>query len=193
MPGTSPRIARRREAVRQRILAAAAARLASAGPDGARLDDIAEAADVSRGTLYNHFPSKESLVVAVVRPVLERARIRAEELVKLKPVPAVEGLLRLYLEEWRQNPDALRLSYRMTERLPGELQPLHDAFHRIVWKIFQTAASEGVLRAEDPMLAGRIAARTAVPLLELLCPVPGGEKLFYRSMRGLLLSRRRVS
>ena len=51
---------------RAAILKAARARFAKAGFAGATMDEIADAAEVSRATLFNYFPSKAEIVAALV-------------------------------------------------------------------------------------------------------------------------------
>lgn len=52
---------RRRRETRRRILLAAVELFTERGFDAVTIDEIAERADVARGTVFNHFPSKESL------------------------------------------------------------------------------------------------------------------------------------
>jgi AcrR family transcriptional regulator len=52
---------RKREAVRQSISDAATSLFIAHGFDEVTVDDIAEAADVSRKTVFNHFPRKEDM------------------------------------------------------------------------------------------------------------------------------------
>ncbi len=63
----------------QRILECAAEVFAEQGPE-APLDDIARRAGVGPGTLYRHFPHRESLIAAVYRSSVEDLRARAVEL-----------------------------------------------------------------------------------------------------------------
>ncbi|KRA30954.1 MULTISPECIES: TetR/AcrR family transcriptional regulator [unclassified Nocardioides] len=53
-------------ASRERILDAAAAVFARLGYDKARMDDVVEASGMTKGSVYFHFTSKESLAVAVL-------------------------------------------------------------------------------------------------------------------------------
>jgi AcrR family transcriptional regulator len=75
-PRAAPRWRRRKDERPAEIIAAALASFAERGYAATRLDDIAQRAGVTRGTLYLYFPSKEELFKAVVRqrvvPVLER-------------------------------------------------------------------------------------------------------------------------
>ncbi|MDQ2804866.1 MAG: TetR/AcrR family transcriptional regulator [Pseudomonadota bacterium] len=57
---------------RAQILAGAAAVFASDGYEGASMSRIAAEAGVSKGTLYNHFPSKAALFAAYVERQCER-------------------------------------------------------------------------------------------------------------------------
>ena len=107
-----PRVERRRAEARERIVVAAARQFAAAGPEAVRMDQVAEAADVARGTLYSHFPTKDDLLCAIVEPVLELAARRAAGLARFGAREGVDGLLALYLELWRTYPDALRIAYR---------------------------------------------------------------------------------
>lgn len=56
----------RREATRQRIVAAAAEQLLAVGYKQMRVEDVAAAAKVSRPTLYSYFSSKELLLIAAM-------------------------------------------------------------------------------------------------------------------------------
>ena len=62
---------------RRRILDAAVALLGERGYAGLRTGDVALAAGVSKGAQTHHFPSKETLVVAVVEHVFLRATAQA--------------------------------------------------------------------------------------------------------------------
>ena len=69
MPRT-PRWRRRKSARPSEILDAALSCFAEAGFAGTRLDDIAARADITRGTLYLYFRSKEELFKAVVQQMI---------------------------------------------------------------------------------------------------------------------------
>lgn len=187
----SGRVERRRQADRERILAAAAERFAEVGTRRARLDEIAERADVARGTLYSHFPSKEALVMALMRPVVDAAVAGMDEVDRQRTAVAkVTGVLQLYLKLWERHPAALRLSYRlmMTGDVAGAAG-MHLPFVLRLVPVFEAAARAGLLRA-SPELAARTLARVAVPLLELYAGAEEGERLFLEAMRALLLDEK---
>jgi len=80
-----------RETTRQRILASAAGVLAGRG--NTSMAEIAAAAGIARGTLYRHFPTRESLLQALEAAANEEARVRLAE-AGIDGVPVDEGLAR---------------------------------------------------------------------------------------------------
>jgi AcrR family transcriptional regulator len=71
-PGAAPSLAdEQRELVRLRILRAAGSVLAARGL-AATVDDVAEAAGVSRRTIFRHFLTRDALFVAVIRAGIRR-------------------------------------------------------------------------------------------------------------------------
>jgi AcrR family transcriptional regulator len=67
---TATRWRRRKDARPQEILEAALAVFAKKGFAGARMDDIARAAKVAKGTIYLYFPSKEAVFKALAQEML---------------------------------------------------------------------------------------------------------------------------
>lgn len=63
-----------KSATRERILAAAAKLFARNGWDGATTRDIAVAAEIATGTLFNYFQSKEAVVAALMAEAFSTAR-----------------------------------------------------------------------------------------------------------------------
>ncbi|HEY3056026.1 MAG TPA: TetR/AcrR family transcriptional regulator [Thermoanaerobaculia bacterium] len=62
-----------KEATRQAILDATRALLRERGWENVSTRDIASAAGIANGTLFNYFPTKEAIVGALVADVLEKA------------------------------------------------------------------------------------------------------------------------
>ncbi|MCD9027985.1 TetR/AcrR family transcriptional regulator [Luteimonas sp. BDR2-5] len=80
-----PRIRRtqaeRREEMRNRILDAAVGELSRKGYAGFRVNEVAQAAQVSKGAQTHHFPTKESLVIAAVQRLYEASYTRSMKLI----------------------------------------------------------------------------------------------------------------
>lgn len=69
----SPRIQRRQQRNREAILDATEQLFAEHGLQGLRIEDIAERADVSVGTVYGQFGNKDGVTVAAADRILDRA------------------------------------------------------------------------------------------------------------------------
>lgn len=67
----SPRMTRKRAKAERAIVAAAEAEFRDRGYEGARLEAIADRADVSVGSIYNHFENKRALYSAVALRAVE--------------------------------------------------------------------------------------------------------------------------
>ena len=70
-----PRAIRKRERTRGELVAAAEKLVAIRGLDAVSIDEITEAADVAKGTFYNHFADKDDLAAAIANHI----RIELEE------------------------------------------------------------------------------------------------------------------
>ena len=62
---------RNKQKVTERIVAAAMELFKSRGCEQTTMDDIAERAEISRGTLFNYFPSKDALLLPWGQEILE--------------------------------------------------------------------------------------------------------------------------
>jgi len=83
---------------RERVLEAAKAVFSAGGPE-ASLEAVAKHAGVGIGTLYRHFPTRESLFEAVYRREVEQLSELAEQLKSAKdPVDALRRWLRSNVE-----------------------------------------------------------------------------------------------
>ncbi|MBC3884252.1 TetR/AcrR family transcriptional regulator [Undibacterium griseum] len=104
-----PKWERRKEARPQELLAAALDLFVERGFAATRLDDVARAAGVSKGTLYLYFSSKEDLFKAVVRESIVPMIGEAEGV-----IDAFEGhteeLFRNVMHRWWDNVGNTKLS-----------------------------------------------------------------------------------
>jgi AcrR family transcriptional regulator len=119
---TSVRRLRRPER-REQLLAAATQAFARAGFAATSLDDIAQAAGISRVLLYRHFDSKTDLY----RAVLDRAirRLTAAVGTRNFTYASIDALLQAAAED----PDGFRLLFHHAAREP-EFRPQMDRFQR---------------------------------------------------------------
>jgi AcrR family transcriptional regulator len=113
----------RRAERREQLLAAATQAFARAGFAATSLDDIAEAAGISRVLLYRHFESKTDLY----RAVLDRAIARLTTAVGTRDYTyaSIDALLAAAAED----PDGFRLLFHHAAREP-EFRQQMDRFQR---------------------------------------------------------------
>jgi len=97
---TKPRWERRKDARPQELLAAALELFTDRGFAATRLEDVARAAGVSKGTLYLYFENKQELFKAVVRDNIVQVIGEAEEVLAAAEDISSEDLLRAMLEKW---------------------------------------------------------------------------------------------
>src|SRR2546426_5962987 len=96
-----PRWQRRKDARPEEIVAAALDVFVEHGFAGARLEDVARRAGVTKGTVYLYFKSKEALFKAVVRQTIVPAIAQGEALAQAFTGSARELVERLVREYWR--------------------------------------------------------------------------------------------
>jgi AcrR family transcriptional regulator len=72
----SPRRERKKAAIRARIVSTAIRLFSRRGIANVTVDQIAEAADIGKGTIYNYFQTKEDIVVAFMVDVERRVQAR---------------------------------------------------------------------------------------------------------------------
>jgi AcrR family transcriptional regulator len=148
----------------KQILDAALAVFAERGLAAARLDDIARAAGLSKGTIYLYFPNKEELFREVVRSSIIAFIARAEETFEAEKDP-MQSLVR-WMEgywSWLRSP----VFPAMHRFLSSELRDFPDLAEFYTKEVFERAArllhgmlergmDAGLFRRMDPQVAARM-------------------------------------
>ncbi|MGD8318950.1 MAG: TetR/AcrR family transcriptional regulator [Gemmatimonadota bacterium] len=158
-----PRWRRRPQDRPEEILQAAMDIFAERGLSGARVEDIAEAAGVSKGTLYLYFSGKEELFKEAVRAKVRRTLdVLAEAAPPGEPVrrlrrfvdaywahlraPSFGSLYRVVLSELHHFPELMRF---YAEEVSGHVMGL-------TVEIITQGIEEGSFRPVDPAVASRM-------------------------------------
>ena len=76
----------------RRILEAATSLFREVGYDSARIEDIAERAEVSVGTFYNYYENKGDILVATVSMEVEEVLASGKDIVENPPTTTLEAL-----------------------------------------------------------------------------------------------------
>jgi AcrR family transcriptional regulator len=95
---------------RQRALIAALALFDAQGVEATTIEQVREAAGISVGSLYHHFRSREGLVIALYRDLLEQYRTAiTAELVRHSGIRALlDGFVKTHIDWAMRNPMAER-------------------------------------------------------------------------------------
>lgn len=180
------RIGRRRSKTRQHIIETALKLFVDNGIRGISFDQIAEQSDISRGTLYSHFSNKDELVGEILKPVLVDAAGSVAFLIDLPAMEAIENLLILLLNLWKNYQTTFMLIYKLNRAEMGDLAALHDDFLEKIIQLFEKIERTDLLRYSDPRLTAMVIFRTAVPLLETLQTLDDLDDLFISGMKSLI-------
>jgi AcrR family transcriptional regulator len=88
-PNLGSRMERKKEETRQKIIAAAVSLFKQQGLAVTTMEQIAQAADIAKGTLYAYFPVKEAIIVAFMQTTFqERNPSRTQQVRNLPDTPA---------------------------------------------------------------------------------------------------------
>jgi AcrR family transcriptional regulator len=166
---SGPRWRRLPEERPRQILEAALDVFGERGLAGARLDDIARHAGVSKGTIYLYFPNKEELFREVVRAiVVDRLRQAAAEAGEGDPVDALKRYLRAHWNFVR-SPEFQTIFKLVTSELHN-FPDLAEFYGREVVKpanellagMIRRGIDRGDFRRVDPILAARFMSSTTI-------------------------------
>nr|BFE59757.1 TetR/AcrR family transcriptional regulator [Dactylosporangium thailandense] len=134
---------------RTKLLAVAAEMFAAEGT-AASLDEIAKRAEVGPGTLYRHFPTRQDLLVALLR---ERVDTLTAQATQLLTNPSPQEALRTWLElvalhstTYRGLPSELNMAE--ASQPADVLAACHQAMHRAGAALVDRAMRAGVLRTD---------------------------------------------
>jgi AcrR family transcriptional regulator len=163
-PARQPKRQRRKEARPAEIIAAALKLFSERGFAATRLEDVAEAAGVSKATIYLYFESKEDLFKAIIREIatprldaiealVEGFDGRAADLVRglaeraraIAGSPDVRAVIKLVVSEAGNFPDVAAF-YRDEMVLRGL---------RNIARIIERGVASGEFRRCDPVATGQ--------------------------------------
>src|SRR6187399_2062860 len=155
----SPRVARRRERMRESLLAAGARQFASRGIGTVSVEELIAEADVSRATFYGFFSSKYSLLEHILNPVFERATGAVRALAAKPPAEAIDGLIDVYLELWEAHRDGLLLIPAIDHRTFRHFEGQHRALNDALLDLLAAAERADLLRNGSAQYSLKVIAR----------------------------------
>ena len=156
----------------QQILDAAFTVFGEHGLQGARLDDIAQAAGVAKGTIYLYFPNKEALFQEMIYSTMVSRLEQAEAQLAADTSSTIVEQLRSYVATWWEYlcSDRFQTVYPL---LIGELKRFPDLAEfygrevvlrsrSLVTGIIERGIARGEFRQHDPEVSARILASILV-------------------------------
>lgn len=146
---------------RERILDAALEVFSSRGYVSAAVDDVAGAADTSKGGVYFHFPGKQAILLALLDRTAVRLEAKIARVMAGAPsaVARAEAALRAVVEAFSGHRPLARLL--MVEAVGAgpevnqRLQAMRERFAAVVSLELEGAVAAGEIGPLDAELAGR--------------------------------------
>ena len=146
---------RRAGTTRQRLIAAASRQFAHRSYSMVSLDDILAEAELTKGAMYFHFPSKQALALAIIDDLNEMSRAAVTELLarKMSGLETLIDLVYLLAVQNTQN-EVARAGVRLLETLDNTTAlptTLWQSWIEFVTTLIQKAVTEGdVIDHHDP-------------------------------------------
>jgi len=143
---------------RERILDAAFTTFAGRGYRDASMDDIASAAETSKGGVYFHFPTKESIFRELMRTTADKlvAKVEREVGGETDPIAQAEIAIRTVLTTFAGHRTMARLLFLDVigagRVFQAEANELHDRFARLIAGYLDQAIADGVIPPIDTRL-----------------------------------------
>ena len=140
----------KREATRQDILAAAGILFMKKGYDATSVDDIADAANVAKGTLYYHFKSKDEVLLGLSIGYLKRMSENVDARLEIgePPIDVLVDSLKTLARETQLYKDLSRHFFlAMFSQLKDQMECTYEtdpsSLPNIVTKIIRVAQERG--------------------------------------------------
>jgi len=143
------------------IRAAALGLIAAKGYAAVSMREIAEAAGIRQGGIYNHFAAKQDILRALMVDHME-ALIAAWDARTDRsdaPTDALDAFVRFHIGYHFTRPEAVLVAYMELRSLEPEnfaaVEALRDRYERTLREILARGAAEGVFALRDPAVETR--------------------------------------
>jgi AcrR family transcriptional regulator len=180
---------------RERILDAAMNVFTRLGFRDAAVDEIAKQADTSKGGLYFHFPTKESLFLELMRTTADKLVSRVERAVarETDPIARADAALWTALTTFASHRTMARLllieGIGAGAAFRQEQEQLHERFIQLIQEHLDEAVRDGVIEPVDTRLtaAAWFGALNEIVMRWLIARDPGRLEDAYPTLQGILL------
>jgi len=160
--GIQERKEREKERRRQQIIVAAKRVFSEKGFNKATMEDIAQEAELSPGTLYLYFKNKEELYASLSLRILQYLHIRVEHVNKedLNPEQKLDALIEAMYDVYAFDPLILINMFHLqssetlknlSEKLMGEIEDLSRKSIGAIAAVFEEGINAGVFIDRHPV------------------------------------------
>jgi AcrR family transcriptional regulator len=181
----SPRIAQRRERMRQGVLRTAARMFLERGISNVSVEDVLAEADLARSTFYSFFSSKRDLLGHIFSPVFESGAAHLRGLAGRPPAEVAYGIIDMYPMLWERYGDALLL------RIPNDdfalIEKAHNAYVGALNERLVEVERAGLLRNGSAAYTVRLIARSAIDIVRVYRNDANFTPLYRTTVEGMLL------
>lgn len=173
------RRARKHADIRARILATALSLFGRKGIEAVTVEEIAEAADIGKGTIYNYFATKEDIVIAFMVEMEKKVQARVKRFLSLQaPLEAilaqfVRFQFRLKRPYYRFVRVFLGQMFMRTEQFLPYMVEMQKVIDPPLQKLFEGLRERGLLRTDVPIPELMITFKTVHMGLSALWAVEG--------------------
>ncbi|MEN6410854.1 MAG: TetR/AcrR family transcriptional regulator [Anaerolineaceae bacterium] len=155
---TGSRMERKKEETRQRIVQTAMTLFEQNGVADTTMEQIAAAADIAKGTLYNYFPSKEFIIHTFMQRSFQTKY--AERVQRMREISDTRGRMKMIFTELVRGVQAQDqifdryIIFRIQEMISlDQPEEIKSGLYRLGEEIIRLGLEDGELRADvDPRL-----------------------------------------
>ncbi len=152
----SSRLERRKEKTRQKIISTAVTLFQQQGFDATTMEQIAEEADIAKGTLYNYFPVKEAILAGYIQAAFGKKN--PDRFVNLRSLPDTRARMVAILKDLMSGVQAQGeifekyLTYQVQNILSLQ-KPASErsGIERLSSEIIRLGQQSGEIRADLPV------------------------------------------
>lgn len=144
---------RKKEETKQKIIATAMSLFRARGFDGTTMEEIAEGADIAKGTLYNYFPVKEAILDEYIRRSFQERNL--ERVRHLSDLPDTRSRMTSVFSELMTGVLAQSaifqkyIAYRMKSWVSfDQTEAEKSGFHLLAAEIIRLGQNSGEIRAD---------------------------------------------
>jgi AcrR family transcriptional regulator len=182
----SPRVAQRRERMRQNVLRMGAKMFLARGIENVSVEEILADANLARSTFYSFFTSKRDLLFHILDPIFQTGVTHMQSLKGKPPTDMVYGVIDMYPMLWERFGEALFLRIGHDEfKL---IEKTHNQYVMMIGQLFSGVEAAGILRNGSSPYTQRLIARCAIDVVRVYRNDPDFKKLYRTTMEGMLLT-----